>query len=232
MNNSRPPRGRVTSTSSVQSGPSVGLNNQQNMTTGRRRASPALMAKKSSSQVNIYANNTFPRLDPRGSGAIPKRNRAAQGPPPVPRLDLNEGKSTNVKQTNQERSRVNSGSPNSGSMDHFDALREVIYSEVATLISLNENHPQFLLEMFRELQLVSTDFLKTHALQAIRELLKKYLVVTANSEHETTTELESPGADSERSSAAALEFMVKHAAFYMQFGICSIFYRIRIFELC
>lgn len=60
--------------------------------------------------------------------------------------------------------------------DQFDALREMIYSEVATLISQNEQRPHFLLELFRELQLLSSDHLRTRALQAIRNVLNRYLI--------------------------------------------------------
>lgn len=46
----------------------------------------------------------------------------------------------------------------------FEALRETIYSEVATLISQNESRPHFLIELFHELQLLNTDYLRQRAL--------------------------------------------------------------------
>lgn len=51
----------------------------------------------------------------------------------------------------------------------------MIYSEVATLISQNEQRPHFLLELFRELQLLTSEHLRTRALQAIRNVLNRYL---------------------------------------------------------
>lgn len=51
----------------------------------------------------------------------------------------------------------------------------MIYSEVATLISQNEQRPHYLLELFRELQLLSSDHLRTKALHAIREVLNRFL---------------------------------------------------------
>ena len=57
----------------------------------------------------------------------------------------------------------------------FEALREAIYAEVATLISQNETRPHFLIELFRNLQMLSTDFLRQRALIAINDLIKHYL---------------------------------------------------------
>lgn len=50
----------------------------------------------------------------------------------------------------------------------FEALRETIYSEVATLISQNESRPHFLIEVFHELQLLNTDYLRQRALYSLQ----------------------------------------------------------------
>ena len=50
----------------------------------------------------------------------------------------------------------------------FEALRETIYSEVATLISHNESRPHFLIELFHELQLLNTDYLRQRALYSLQ----------------------------------------------------------------
>uniref|UniRef100_A0A8C3VCS0 Pericentriolar material 1 n=1 Tax=Catharus ustulatus TaxID=91951 RepID=A0A8C3VCS0_CATUS len=50
----------------------------------------------------------------------------------------------------------------------FEALRDTIYSEVATLISQNESRPHFLIELFHELQLLNTDYLRQRALYALQ----------------------------------------------------------------
>lgn len=56
----------------------------------------------------------------------------------------------------------------------FDLLRENIYSEVTTLIGVNESHPDFLIQLFRELQLISSDTLRQQVLQSIRNVLTQY----------------------------------------------------------
>lgn len=54
----------------------------------------------------------------------------------------------------------------------FEALRDTIYSEVATLISQNESRPHFLIELFHELQMLNTDYLRQRALYALQVLGK------------------------------------------------------------
>lgn len=61
-------------------------------------------------------------------------------------------------------------------MSLFETLRETIYSEVATLISQNENRPHYLIELFRELQLLTTDYLRQRVLYDIKDVISKYLV--------------------------------------------------------
>lgn len=57
----------------------------------------------------------------------------------------------------------------------FDALRDTIYSEVATLIANNESRPHFLVELFRELQMLSTDYLRQRALYNLQDLVTRFL---------------------------------------------------------
>ncbi|XP_022084429.1 pericentriolar material 1 protein-like isoform X2 [Acanthaster planci] len=57
----------------------------------------------------------------------------------------------------------------------FEALRESIYSEVATLISQNESRPHFLIELFRELQLLNSDYLRQRAIYSLQDLVSKFL---------------------------------------------------------
>ena len=57
----------------------------------------------------------------------------------------------------------------------FEALRENIYSEVASLISQNEGRPHYLIELFRELQLLSSDYLRQRALYALKDLVAQTL---------------------------------------------------------
>jgi len=59
--------------------------------------------------------------------------------------------------------------------DLFEALRDSIYSEVATLIAMNESRPHYLIELFRELQLLNSDYLRQRALYSLQELVTRYL---------------------------------------------------------
>ncbi|XP_047433144.1 pericentriolar material 1 protein isoform X2 [Mugil cephalus] len=57
----------------------------------------------------------------------------------------------------------------------FEVLRETIYSEVATLISQNESRPHFLIELFHELQLLNTDYLRQRALYSLQDIVARHL---------------------------------------------------------
>lgn len=65
----------------------------------------------------------------------------------------------------------------------FEALRETIYSEVATLISQNESRPHFLIELFHELQLLNTDYLRQRALYSLQV---QYTVKPVHTSTDTT----------------------------------------------
>ena len=85
----------------------------------------------------------------------------------------------------------------------FDALRDTIYSEVATLIANNENRPHYLVELFRELQMLSSDYLRQRALYSLQNLVTRYLTEESlqqrqregGTEHDTTvsSEVHVPG---------------------------------------
>ncbi|XP_072391736.1 uncharacterized protein [Diabrotica undecimpunctata] len=49
----------------------------------------------------------------------------------------------------------------------FDVMRESVYKEVASLISANENRPQFLIQLFRDLQMIKSDNGRFNILQSI-----------------------------------------------------------------
>lgn len=68
----------------------------------------------------------------------------------------------------------------------FDLLRENVYSEVTTLIGVNESHPDFLIQLFRELQLISSDALRQKVLQSIRNVLSQYssIMESQSNEHD------------------------------------------------
>nr|XP_023406952.1 pericentriolar material 1 protein isoform X10 [Loxodonta africana] len=66
----------------------------------------------------------------------------------------------------------------------FEALRDTIYSEVATLISQNESRPHFLIELFHELQLLNTDYLRQRALYALQDLVSRHVSESHEKEDE------------------------------------------------
>lgn len=61
----------------------------------------------------------------------------------------------------------------------FEALSDSVYSEVAALISANENRPHFLIQLFRDLQMISSDPLRQRTLQSIQEVVSRSLASTA-----------------------------------------------------
>lgn len=59
----------------------------------------------------------------------------------------------------------------------FDDLKENVYLEVSALIAANESRPHFLINLFRELQLISTsDPLRKRLMEAFQELYTQYCV--------------------------------------------------------
>jgi hypothetical protein len=71
----------------------------------------------------------------------------------------------------------------------FEAFSESVYSEVAALISSNENRPHFLVQLFRDLQMISSDPLRQRTLQSIQEIISQYLANTiVDSHHQSLTD--------------------------------------------
>lgn len=57
----------------------------------------------------------------------------------------------------------------------FEALRDCIYSEAAILISQNEMRPHFLIELFHNLQLLNSDYLRQHCLYVLQDIIDGYI---------------------------------------------------------
>uniref|UniRef100_A0A8B9QVP1 Pericentriolar material 1 n=1 Tax=Apteryx owenii TaxID=8824 RepID=A0A8B9QVP1_APTOW len=81
------------------------------------------------------------------------------------------------KSSSQLKGRIKSTETGSD-LSMFEALRDTIYSEVATLISQNESRPHFLIELFHELQLLNTDYLRQRALYALQDIVTRHLSET------------------------------------------------------
>jgi len=75
-------------------------------------------------------------------------------------------------------------SVNRPSSSSFESLHELIYSEVASLISQNEQRPHYLVELFRRLQRLTTDDQRQQVLAVFEELVADYLT---DSEQPTNT---------------------------------------------
>ncbi|XP_075716260.1 pericentriolar material 1 protein isoform X2 [Rhinoderma darwinii] len=75
----------------------------------------------------------------------------------------------------------------------FEALRDTIYSEVATLISQNECRPHFLIELFHELQLLNTDYLRQKALFALQDIVTRRIAEATDQKPDVTTPVEPNG---------------------------------------
>lgn len=63
----------------------------------------------------------------------------------------------------------------------FDELRENVYKEVASLISANQGRPHFLIQLFRDLQMVSSDPMRRRTLQSIQSLISHSLSANSTS---------------------------------------------------
>ena len=57
----------------------------------------------------------------------------------------------------------------------FDQVRDQIYSEAASLVSQNESHPYYLLELLRVAKLLNTDYLRQTGLNFLKRVIDNYL---------------------------------------------------------
>jgi len=73
----------------------------------------------------------------------------------------------------------------------FESLRELIYSEVASLISQNETRPHYLVELFRKLQLMTTGDQRRQVMALLDQLVADYL--TDSDDQPPSTELHRAG---------------------------------------
>ncbi|XP_038647012.1 pericentriolar material 1 protein isoform X3 [Scyliorhinus canicula] len=123
--------------------------------------------RKKSSDLSSESLPHWPSSRRNDKSAAPSTSLSAVGPAlpahtrGVP-LELNRNACTEAPETGSDFSL-------------FEALRDNIYSEVATLISQNESRPHFLIELFHELQLLNTDYLRQRALYALQDIVTRHL---------------------------------------------------------
>lgn len=114
---------------------------------------------------------TSTKMIPKSSTGGTKRARQARADPTASN-DLNLSNSTNSRSDNK-----------STSDKQFDDLKENVYLEVSALIAANESRPEFLINLFRELQLISSsDPLRKRLMEAFQGLYAQYCDATGRSD--------------------------------------------------
>ncbi|KAJ8909739.1 hypothetical protein NQ315_013543 [Exocentrus adspersus] len=86
----------------------------------------------------------------------------------------------------------------------FDELRENVYKEVASLISANETRPHFLIQLFRDLQMIGSDSLRLKILQSIQMIITHSLMLSQNSNRQS---LESQQTSSDQDSSQVPDYL-------------------------
>lgn len=129
--------------------------------------------------IQAHSNNLNSPADKRKSSAkLPSKNSTRRNYA----LDFSPTSNINIASASAEPPNPNlaSSREDKATTKLFDLLRENIYSEVTTLIGVNESHPDFLIQLFRELQLISSDPLRQKVLQSIRNVLSQYGALLEN----------------------------------------------------
>ncbi|XP_041973513.1 pericentriolar material 1 protein-like isoform X2 [Aricia agestis] len=126
--------------------------------------------------IQSHSNlNTPADAERKSSSKLPARNPA---PGRNYTLDFSQTSNINIASTSAAPD-PNLASPGRDGRDKassktFDLLRENIYSEVTALIGVNESHPDFLIQLFRELQAVDSEQRRRRVLQSIRGAMSQY----------------------------------------------------------
>uniref|UniRef100_A0A8C0ZEP3 Pericentriolar material 1 n=1 Tax=Cyanistes caeruleus TaxID=156563 RepID=A0A8C0ZEP3_CYACU len=102
------------------------------------------------------------------------RSRKASAQASLASKDKTPKSKNKRKSSSQLKGRIKNSETGSD-LSMFEALRDTIYSEVATLISQNESRPHFLIELFHELQLLNTDYLRQRALYALQDIVTRHI---------------------------------------------------------
>ncbi|NWY44129.1 PCM1 protein, partial [Sylvia atricapilla] len=132
--------------------------------------------RKSSSQLKGRIKNTGYESASASSVCEPCRNNKSRHTDDVVHAKVFSKRNQEQLEKIIKYSRSTEMSSETGSdLSMFEALRDTIYSEVATLISQNESRPHFLIELFHELQLLNTDYLRQRALYALQDIVTRHL---------------------------------------------------------
>ncbi|NXM19798.1 PCM1 protein, partial [Ploceus nigricollis] len=132
--------------------------------------------RKSSSQLKGRIKNTGYESASASSVCEPCKNSKSKHSDDVVHAKVFSKRNQEQLEKIIKYSRSTEMSSETGSdLSMFEALRDTIYSEVATLISQNESRPHFLIELFHELQLLNTDYLRQRALYALQDIVTRHL---------------------------------------------------------
>ncbi|KAK0679578.1 PCM1 protein, partial [Pygoscelis papua] len=132
--------------------------------------------RKSSSQLKGRIKNTGYESASASSVCEPCKSNKSRHSEEVVRAKVFSKRNREQLEKIIKYSRSTEMSSETGSdLSMFEALRDTIYSEVATLISQNESRPHFLIELFHELQLLNTDYLRQRALYALQDIVTRHL---------------------------------------------------------
>ncbi|XP_051821673.1 pericentriolar material 1 protein isoform X13 [Antechinus flavipes] len=150
--------------------------------------------KKTSTQLKVRAKSTGYESASMSSTCEPckSRNRhAAQTEEPVPAKVFSRKNHEQLEKIIKYSRSTEMSSETGSDFSMFEALRDTIYSEVATLISQNESRPHFLIELFHELQLLNTDYLRQRALYALQDIVNRHISETNEKEGENVKSVNS-----------------------------------------
>ncbi|XP_070316087.1 pericentriolar material 1 protein isoform X20 [Odocoileus virginianus] len=125
-------------------------------------------------EVSLESFNSMP--DPVDPTTVTKtfKSRKSSAQASLASKDKTPKSKSKKRHSTQPKSRVKNIETGSD-FSMFEALRDTIYSEVATLISQNESRPHFLIELFHELQLLNTDYLRQRALYALQDIVSRHI---------------------------------------------------------
>lgn len=126
---------------------------------------------KASAQASLASKDKTPKNKNKKRKISHQRNRGLKN------LELQSASASSIiepKESSSKHAQTEETGAEAGSdFSMFEALRDTIYSEVATLISQNECRPHFLIELFHELQLLNTDYLRQKALFALQDIVTR-----------------------------------------------------------
>ena len=142
---------------------------------------------------NDFFVQTYPNVDRSRRFINPNQHGIISQKSPSKRESQTSSKPTTVQSTPVVRRKVKPSveepvsssaeapmeSDSNNTLSLFDALRDNIYSELASVITENESRPHFLIELFRELKMLKTDYLRQRALMLLQDLVNRYIAEDA-----------------------------------------------------